>query len=67
MNNKTTSRVEGESVERLTTLHHSSVSIHVDSGENERKKESGRMGQRRLERNGGKGPPAKNTDFTQTD
>jgi len=45
---KTTGRVERESVERLTTLHHLSVSIHVDDGENERKKESERMGQRRL-------------------
>lgn len=63
MDNKTTGRVEGESAERLTTLHHSSVSIHVDSGENEREKESGRMGQRRLERNGGKGPPCKKYRF----
>jgi hypothetical protein len=36
--NETASRVEGVSVERLTTMDHPSVSIHVESGENERKK-----------------------------
>lgn len=47
---KATGRVERESVERLTTLNHLPVSIHIDDGENERKKESERMGQRRLQR-----------------
>ena len=37
---KTTGRVEREPIERLTTLHHPSVGIHVGSSENERKKES---------------------------
>jgi hypothetical protein len=37
-------------VKSLTTLDHPSVSIHVDSGENERKKESGRMERRRVQR-----------------
>lgn len=47
---ETASRVKGETVERLATLQHPSVSVHGEGGENERKSKKTKVGGRRKRR-----------------